>query len=93
MSQLPKADNLVVIIYLFSFTGRNWSMRNVTTPLKELSLYGFKNLSLRTLFFFSTALFVLTEFSSSSCQNARTYSLKVTQFCKVTITKTSNIHI
>ena len=90
MSHLPKVDNLVVIIYLFSFTGGNWSMRNVTTPLKKLSLYGFKNLCLRTLFFFSTPLFVLTEFSSSSCQNPRTYSLKASQLCKVTIAKTSN---
>ena len=75
--------------YLFSFAGRNWSMRTVTIPFKELSLYGFKNSCLKSLFFLSTPLFVLTEISSSPCRNARTQTC---QLYKLTFAKTSNIH-
>ena len=89
---LPKRDNSVVIIYFFSFAGRNCPMRTVTMPLKELSLYGVKNSCLKSLFFLSTKLFVLTEISSSPCQNTQTHSLKASQLYKLTFTKTSNIH-
>ena len=89
---LLEADNSVVTIYLFSIAGRNWSMTTVTIPLKELSLYGFKNSCLKSLFFLSTPLFVLTEISSSPCQNARTHSLKKSRLYKLTFAKTSNIH-
>ena len=89
---LPEADNSVVTIYLFSFAGTNWSKRTFTIPLKELSLYDFKNSFLKSLFFLSTLLFVLTEISSSPCRNARTHSLKTSQLYKLTFAKTSNIH-
>ena len=89
---LPKVDNLVVIIYLFSFARRNWSMRTVTMPLKKLSLYGFKSSCLKSLFFLSTPLFVLTKISNSPCRNARTHSLKTSQLYQLTFAKTSNIH-
>ena len=67
-------------------------MTTVTIPLKELSLYGFKNSCLKSLFFLSTPLFVLTEISSSPCRNARTHSLKTSQLYKLIFAKTSNIH-
>ena len=86
---LPETDNSVVTIYLFSFSGRNWSMRTVTIPFKELSLYGFKNSCLKSLLFLSTPLFVLTEISSSPCRNART---QTSQLYKLTFAKISNIH-
>ena len=86
-ANLPEADNSVVTIYLFSFAGRNWSMRTFTIPLKELSLYDFKNSCLKALFFLSTLLFVLTEISSSPCRNARTHSLKTGQLYKLTLRK------
>ena len=89
---LPEAGNSVVIIYLFFFAGRNWSMRTVTMPLKELSLYGFKNSCLKSLFFLSTPLFVLTVISSSPCRNARTHSLKASHVYKLTFAKISNIY-
>ena len=89
---LPEGGNSVVTIYLFSFAERNWSVRTVNIPLKELSLYGFKNSCLKSLFFLSTPLFVLTEISSSLCRNARTHSLKTSQLYKLTFAKTSNIH-
>ena len=88
---LPEADNSVVTIYI-SFAGRNWSRRSVTIPLKELSLYGFKNSCLKSLLFLSTPLFVLTKISSSPYRNARTHSLKTSQLYKLTFAKTSNIY-
>ena len=85
---LPEADNSLVITYLIYFAGRNWSMRTATMQLEELSLYGFDNSCLKSLFFLSTPLFVLTEISSSPCRNARTHSLKASQLCKLTFAKT-----
>ena len=46
--------------YPFSFAGKNCSISTVTIPLNELSLYGFKNSCLKSLFFLSTPLLVLT---------------------------------
>ena len=89
---LLEADNSVVTIYLFSIAGRNWSMTTVTIPLKELSLYGFKNSCFKSLFTLSTPVFVMTEISSSPCRNARTHSLKTSQLYKLIFAKTSNIH-
>ena len=61
-------------------------------PLKVLSLYGFKNSCLKSLFFLSIPLFVLKEISSSPCRNARTHSLNASQLSILTFAKTSNIH-
>ena len=88
----PEADDSFVIIYLF-FTGRNWSIRTVTIPFKELSLYGFKNSCLKSMFFLSTPLFVLIETSISPCRNAQTHCLKASKLYKLTFAKTSNTHI
>ena len=60
--------------YLFSFAGKNCSISTVTIPLNELSLYGFKNSCLKSLFFLSTPLLVLTDTSIKPCRNARTQS-------------------
>ena len=67
-------------------------MTTVTIPLKELSLYGFKNSCFKSLFTLSTPVFVMTEISSSPCRNARTHSLKTSQLYKLIFAKTSNIH-
>ena len=85
---LPEAENSLVITYLIYFTGINWSMRTVTMQLKVLSLYGFNNSCMKSMFFLSTPLFVLTEISSSPCRNARAHSLKASQLCKLTFAKT-----
>ena len=60
--------------YLFSFAGKNCSISTVTIPLNELSLYGFKNSCLKSLFFLSTPLLVFTDTSIKPCRNARTQS-------------------
>ena len=63
--QIQSVEKKGLGLYLLYVSGRNWSIKTVSIPLNDLSLSGFKNSYLKSLFLRSTPLFVLTDTSSN----------------------------